>query len=158
MGLIVFPMAVGLATIADTLIRSFFLEGWYFVAPMLSILSMLSVAPASATQSVPADPIPDETLPLDEYFCRLVLQTPWNSFIGFTVDEPFSASDARLAWLSNTAALADGKGVGIDWTSSNLNQPWFGGSQFIPNTDDCSGKAWRQVIADGLMQASAGAC
>lgn len=117
-----------------------------------------SVAPASPTQSVPADPIPDETLPLDEYFCRLVLQTPWNSFIGFTVDEPFSTADARLAWLSNTAALADGKGVGIDWTSSNLNQPWFGGSQFIPNTDDCSGKAWRQVIADGLMQASAGAC
>ena len=121
-------------------------------------VALACVAPTSATQYVQANPIPDETLPLDEYFCRFVVQAPWTSFIGFTVDEPFSAIDARLAWLSNTGALADGKGVGIDWTSSNLNDPWFGGSRFIPNTEDCNGKAWRQVIADGLMQASAGVC
>ncbi len=117
-----------------------------------------SVAPTSATQYMQANPIPDATLPLDEYFCRLVVQAPWTSFIGFAIDEPHSATDARLPWLANTAKLADGKPVGVDWTSANLNHPWFGGSRFIPDTDDCSGKAWRQVIADGLMQASAGVC
>jgi hypothetical protein len=117
-----------------------------------------AVAPANDTSVVQAAPIPDSTLPLDEYFCRLVLQAPYTTFIGFAVDQPFSKTDARLAWFSNADKLADGKGVGIDWTSANLNHPWFGGSRFIPGTDDCSGRAWRQVIVDGLMQASVGAC
>ena len=30
--------------------------------------------------------------------------------------------------------------------------------RYIPKTDDCSGQAWRQLIADGLLQASAGTC
>ncbi len=117
-----------------------------------------SVAPTNATQYVRASPIPDATLPIDEYFCRLVLQTPWTSFIGVMVDEPHSETDARLDWFSNVDRLADGKGVGIDWTSANLNHPWFGGSRFIPNTDDCYGAAWRRLIVDGLMQVSAGVC
>jgi hypothetical protein len=117
-----------------------------------------SVAPTNATQYFQASPIPDATLPVDEYFCRIVVQAPWTSFIGFMVDEPFNKSDARLGWFSNVDKLADGAGVGIDWTSANLNHPWFGGSRFIPDTDDCNGRAWRQVIADGLMQASAGVC
>lgn len=117
-----------------------------------------SVVPTSATGSTPANPIPGVTLPVDEYFCRIVLQSPWNAFIGVMVDEPYDASEARFDWFSNVDRLADGKGVGIDWTSSNLNHPWFGGSQFIPNTDDCSGGAWRRLIADGLSQASVGAC
>src|SRR5947207_1078569 len=114
--------------------------------------------PVSATLSRQASPVPGLSLPADEYFCRLVLQAPWTSFIGVMVDEPYGAADAGLDWFSNADPLADGKGAGIDWTSSNLNDPWFGGSHFIPNTDDCYGKAWRQLIADGLMQASAGAC
>jgi len=54
--------------------------------------------------------------------------------------------------------LIDGKGVGIAWTSSNLNAPWFGGSQWIPNSDPCNGNAWRALIIDGLNQASVGLC
>jgi hypothetical protein len=114
--------------------------------------------PTSATQVVNATPIPDATLPLDEYFCRHVLQAPWTSFIGFHVDVPYSGDDARRDWFTNVDKLADGKGVGIDWTSSNLNNPWFGGSNWIPNTDSCSGNAWRQVIVAGLNQACAAAC
>jgi hypothetical protein len=117
-----------------------------------------SVVPTSSTLYVPASPIPGVNLPADEYFCRLMLQAPWTSFVGVMVDEPYGAVDARLDWFSNVERLADGKGVGIDWTSANLNNPWFGGSRFIPSTDDCSGGAWRQLIADGLMQASVGAC
>jgi hypothetical protein len=56
------------------------------------------------------------------------------------------------------AALADGKGVGIAWTSSNLNHSWFGGSRFIPKEDDCGGATWRKLIIDGLQQASGALC
>jgi hypothetical protein len=117
-----------------------------------------AVVPTDATLFVNASPIPDETLPPDEYFCRVVLQAPWTSFIGFQLDNPFSPSDARLAWFSNLDKLADGQGVGIDWTSANLNNSWFGGSHWIPDSQTCSGKAWRKVIVDGLHQASVGTC
>jgi len=117
-----------------------------------------AVTPVNATQVVNASPIPDAALPLDEYFCRIVLQAPWTSFIGFQVDNPFNASDAKQAWFSNVDKLADGKGVGIDWTSSNLNNPWFGGSHWIPNSTTCGGLAWRKLITDGLNQASSAAC
>lgn len=78
-------------------------------------------------------------------------------FIGFQVDVPYSQFEARLDWFSN-ATLADGRDVGIDWTSSNLNHPWFGGSRTIPNKDTCNGAAWRKLIVDGLTQASTGLC
>lgn len=117
-----------------------------------------SVAPASATQSVPFSPIPSASLPQDEYFCRIVLQAPWQYFVGFAVDQPFDKIQAKLAWFSNVAKLADGKGVGIEWSSANLNRPWFGGSGYIPGADECNGKAWRALIVDGLNQASAPAC
>ena len=114
--------------------------------------------PTNATQVASSRPIPDATLPLDEYFCRYVLQAPWTSFIGFQVDRPFGRADAGRDWFTNVDKLADGKGIGIDWTSANLNTPWFGGSHWIPNTDACSGNAWRQVIIVALNQASMGAC
>ena len=117
-----------------------------------------AMMPISATQSTSASPIPIATLPLDEYFCRIVLQAPWQSFIGVAIDEPFHKHQTKLAWFSNVDKLADGKGVGIEWSSANLNRPWFGGSGYIPATDDCGGNAWRQVIVDGLNQASAAAC
>jgi hypothetical protein len=116
-----------------------------------------AVVPVNSTQFVPSGPIPDGTLPVDEYLCYVRLQAPITMFIGFQVDVPYSQSEGRLDWFSN-ARLADGKGVGIDWTSSNLNHPWFGGSRFIPNKDTCNGPAWRKLIVDGLMQASAGLC
>ena len=117
-----------------------------------------AVMPLNASQFVNVSPIPDATLPLDEYFLRFVLQAPWTAFIGFLVDDPYSASDAPRDWCSNVDKLADGKGVGIDWTSHNLNGPWFGGSNWIPATDTCGGKEWRNLIVAGLEQAAVGAC
>jgi len=117
-----------------------------------------AVVPTNATLFVNSSPIPDATLPLDEYFCRFVLQAPWTSFLGFQVDVPFGAADARRDWFTNVDKLADGQGVGVDWTSANLNNSWFGGSHWIPKSETCGGKAWRQVIVDGLHQASVGAC
>ena len=113
--------------------------------------------PVNSTQFMSTAPIPDATLPLDEYVCNFRLQAPSATFIGFQVDVPYSRLEGRFDWFSN-AKLADGKGVGIDWTSSNLNNPWFGGSRFIPNKDTCNGPAWRKLIVDGLMQASTGLC
>jgi hypothetical protein len=117
-----------------------------------------AVVPTSSTLFVNASPIPNATLPLDEYYCRIVLQAPWSLFIGFQLDQPFSASDAQQAWCTNVDKLTDGQGVGISWASANLNGPWFDGSSWIPNTDACNGKAWRKVIIEGIHQASAGAC
>jgi hypothetical protein len=116
-----------------------------------------AVVPVNSTQFVPSGPIPDGALPVDEYLCYLRLQAPATMFIGFQVDVPHGKSEARFDWFSN-AKLADGKEVGIDWTSSNLNHPWFGGSRFIPNKDTCNGAAWRKLIVDGLTQASTGLC
>jgi hypothetical protein len=117
-----------------------------------------AVMPVNAMQFINAGPIPDASLPVDEYFCRILLQAPWTSFIGFQVDNPYGASDAQLDWFTNVDKLADGKGIGIDWTSPNLNNPWFGGSQWIPNSHTCGGLAWRKAIIAGLEQASSAAC
>jgi hypothetical protein len=116
-----------------------------------------AVMPVNSTQFMSSAPIPDATLPLDEYLCNYRLQAPTAMFIGFQVDVPHSQIEARFDWFTNVK-LADRKGVGIDWTSSNLNHPWFGGSRFIPNKDTCNGPAWRKLIVDGLMQASTGLC
>ena len=104
-----------------------------------------AVVPTNATLSVNSSPIPDATLPVDEYLCRVVLQAPWTSFIGFQLDIPHGAADASRDWFTNVDALADGQGVGIDWTSANLNNAWFGGSHWIPNSDACNGKACQVV-------------
>jgi hypothetical protein len=117
-----------------------------------------TVLPVNAVQVASSGPIPDATLPVDEYFCNYRLQAPAKMFIGFQVDAPHSRLEARFDWFSNVAKLSDGKAVGIDWTSSNLNHSWFGGSRFIPNKDTCNGPAWRKLIVDGLMQASTGVC
>jgi hypothetical protein len=112
---------------------------------------------ATPGKASPAAPIPDATLPLDEYLCRIVLDAPWSTFIGFTVDVPYKPSDVN-AWCSNAGKLADGSTIGIDWTSNNLNRPWFGGSPWIPNSDACHGNAWRKLIVAGINQASVAAC
>jgi len=117
-----------------------------------------AVFPVSRTQVISATPIKDATLPVDEYFCRVLMQVPPSKFIGFTVDVPHSRLDAKNAWFTNVDKLAGGSSVGIDWTSSNLNNAWFGGSRWIPNSDTCGGNHWRQVIVDGVKRASSGAC
>ena len=116
-----------------------------------------AAVPVSETQFLTAAPIPNDHLPLDEYFCRHVLDAPWTSFIGFQVDEPYSGDDARRDWFTNIE-LAGHTKVGIDWTSANLNPPWFGGSHWIPKTDACGGAAWRRLIIAGLERAAIGAC
>jgi hypothetical protein len=117
-----------------------------------------AVFPLSATQYNSAGPIPGSTLPLDEYFCRVILDAPWKSFIGFSVDVPHSSDKAKRPWYSNSEKLADGKAAGIGWTSHNMNAPWFGGSQWIPKADTCNGSTWRKLIADGLNQATVASC
>jgi len=117
-----------------------------------------ALMPTSATQAANSSPIPNTLLPLDEYYLRYIIQAPWTSYIGFLVDVPYTGDDSRRDWFSNVDKLADGAGIGIDWTSHNLNGPWFAGSNWIPNTDDCNGNAWRNVIVAGLQQASAAAC
>ena len=116
-----------------------------------------TVMPTSMTRMAAAAPIPNWRLPLDEYFIRYRLEAPLASFIGFRVDVPFNLQDSRRPWFTNVEKLTDGKGVGIAWTSSNLNGPWFGGSRYIPKTD-CNGDKWRKLIIDGLNQASVGMC
>lgn len=94
--------------------------------------------------------MPNNYLPVGDYFCQSVLKAPASDFIGFELDEPFGQGRARLPWVTNVHKLADGKPLGINWTSSNLNRPWFGGNSCIPNSDTCNGNAWRKVIVDGL--------
>jgi PST family polysaccharide transporter len=43
MGLLVFPLAVGLGAVAPTAVHTFFDRAWWDVAPMLTVLSILSV-------------------------------------------------------------------------------------------------------------------
>jgi hypothetical protein len=128
-----------------------------WLKPKAKTTALPAVVPVDRVQFLSSGPIPDATLPLDEYFCSSRLQAPNAMFIGFAVDVPYSKSDGRLDWFSN-AKLADGNSVGIDWTSSNLNHRWFGGSRFIPNEGTCNGAAWRKLIVEGLMQASTGLC
>jgi hypothetical protein len=116
-----------------------------------------SLIPISATQTMAMSPINQWLLPPDEHFCRYCIQAPWASFIGFRLDVAVGVNDAKRPWFTNTK-LADGRTWGIAWNSSNLNDPWFGGSRWIPNTDGCKGNAWRALIVDGLKQASAGVC
>src|SRR5262249_53108161 len=133
-----------------------FLFPW--VKPKGQRKSIPAFLPINATQFATSTPVPDASLPIDEYFVRMVLKAPMTAFIGFLVDNPYSASDAPRDWLSNVDKLGDGKGVGIDWTSHNLNGAWFGGSHWIPPTDTCQGNAWRSLVVAGLKHASVAAC
>src|ERR1700716_3916699 len=45
-----------------------------------------AVVPVNSVQFMSAAPIPDATLPLDEYVCNFLLQEPSAMFIGFQVD------------------------------------------------------------------------
>jgi hypothetical protein len=118
-----------------------------------------SVLPVSMTKYIAAGPIRGWTAPLDDYFAAGLLIAPSQNFIGFRLDAPFPGTNNPLRpWHTNVDKLADGKPIGIEWTSCNMNRPWFAGSPWIPATDDCKGKAWRALIIDGLNQASASMC
>ena len=91
-------------------------------------------------------------LPPDEYFCNYVLKAPSRSFISFSVGVPFAHGAQKRFWHTNVDNIG-GRSVGIGWTSSNLNHPWFAGSRWIPHRDE--GKYWRARIIEGLRQAAA---
>jgi hypothetical protein len=91
-------------------------------------------------------------LPPDDYFCNYVLKAPRESFISFSVGAPFVGSAQKQSWHTNVDDIA-GHPIGIGWTSSNLNHPWFAGSRWIPDRD--GGKYWRARIIDGLRRAAA---
>ena len=162
------PEALGLAAVVSmSFVRGkigTYSAGNLFLFPWLSpkgrALKIVwpSVAPTDSTQFIQANPIPSHFLPPDEYLCNWVLQAPSSNFIGFQVGTPFGKGGAKLPWGTDVTKLADGGPVGINWTSSNLNRAWFGGSNSIPNDETCNGAAWRKVIVDGLNQASIGAC
>jgi hypothetical protein len=135
-----------------------FLFPWLKSRGRASSLVWPSVIPTDVTQFVQASPIPNNYLPLGDYFCRFVLKAPSSNFIGFELDAPFGQDRSKLAWVTNLDKLADGAPVGINWTSTNLNPVWFGGNSSVPNTDTCNGRAWRKVIIDGLNQASVDTC
>jgi hypothetical protein len=162
------PDALGLAGVVSmTFVRgkigtysagNLFLFPWLNAKGRAQKIVWPCVAPTDSTQFIQANPIPSHFLPPDEYLCDRVLQAPSLNFIGFQVGAPFGKGRARLTWITDVAKLADGRPVGINWTSSNLNRAWFGGSNSIPNGETCNGAAWRKVIVEGLNQASVAAC
>jgi hypothetical protein len=104
-----------------------------------------AVKPIIATAAM--DPL---GLPPDEFFCHYVLKAPRQSFIGFELGAPLSRDRANRPWHSN---LKIGDAIlGATWTSSNLNDPWFAGSRWIP--DNGSGRDWRARIIRGLRRAT----
>jgi hypothetical protein len=88
----------------------------------------------------------------DEYFCNYVLKAPRQSFISFSIGAPFVCGAQKRAWHTNVDNIGGGS-IGIGWTSSNLNHPWFAGSRWIPDRGD--GKYWRARIIEGVRQVSA---
>ena len=119
-------------------------------------IAQLSQYQAFLPGPIPANPLPNFGAPLDEQLCTYALQAPSQDFIGFAVDVPLS-SRGGLSWYSTVDSVA-GQTVGVDWSSSNLNGPWFGGSQAIPADDACGGDQWRKLIVAGLRQAATMAC
>ena len=91
-------------------------------------------------------------LPPDEYLCNYVIKLPRQSFISFSVGAPFAHGAEKRPWHSNVDNIGGGT-IGIGWTSSNLNHPWFAGSRWIPDRGE--GKYWRARIIEGVRQASA---
>jgi hypothetical protein len=135
-----------------------FLFPWLKAKGRVRNVAWPSVAPKDGMNFFQAGPTPNNFLPPGEHFCSFVLEAPASNFIGFSLDTPFEKGRAKLPWATNVKKLADGGPVGINWTSANLNRPWFGGSSCIPQNDTCNGSAWRKVIVDGLNQASIAAC
>ena len=84
-------------------------------------------------------------LPPDEYCCNYLLGVPRENFISFSLGKPFVNGAQNHPWQGNLALR--GTTVGVGWTSSNLNHPWFAGSRWIPERG--AGAHWRaRVIAD----------
>ena len=107
--------------------------------------------PDSTSPLVKTAPMTTLGLPPDEFFCHYVLQAHWQSFISCTLDMPIAGEIGAWPWHSNVDI--DGATIGVRWTSSNLNHPWFAGSRWIPENDDV--QIWRARIIDGVRRAAA---
>jgi hypothetical protein len=118
---------------------------------------MLPALKAFLPDSSTTTPLRFVGLPPDEQFCRYELRAPWQSFIGFSVDKPVDASKAKQPWYTNVDQIGNGA-VGIEWTSQNLNHPWFAGSRWIPAGKECNGMYWRALIIRAVRDASLMAC
>ncbi|HEY1473321.1 MAG TPA: hypothetical protein VGF53_04485 [Pseudolabrys sp.] len=114
---------------------SVFLPGSSAAAPLIATLAM---TPGG--------------LPPDDYFCSYVLKAPRENFISFSVGAPFVRGAQKWPWHTNLDNIV-GSSIGIGWTSSNFNHPWFAGSHWIPESGD--GKYWRTRIIDGIRQVAA---
>jgi len=104
-----------------------------------------------ASPLITAVPMMTRGLAPDEFFCHYVLKAPWQSFISCEFGAPIAREIGLAPWHGNVAIGDDI--VGVRWTSSNLNDSWFLGSRWIPETD--LGKAWRARIIDGVRRAAA---
>jgi hypothetical protein len=133
---------------------SLFLFPW--LKPRGDTLGLTALFPTSATTAARGVPLTRASV-ADEVFCGNVLQAPRAQFIGFVVNVPYDRERAKSARFTNVV-LADRMHVGINWTSSNLNDRYFAGSRIIPHGGVCNGGTWRKLIVDGLHLASKGAC
>jgi hypothetical protein len=131
-----------------------FLFPW--LKPGGAALGLSALFPTSPTASRQALPLARASV-ADELFCGTVIQAPRPAFIGFIVNVPYDEARTKTKRCTNYL-LNDGKQAGINWTSSNLNHPYFAGSRLIPSTSLCNGSRWRALIVEGLKAASTGAC
>ena len=115
------------------------------------LVAFLPVIAFAADRLVTTDRTIEWQSPIDASATVLSVQRP----DGEVVTDTFAAGRNPMLRFDK---LADGKPVSVAWNSSNLNDPWFGGSRWIPNTADCNGSSWRSVIADGLNLASGPVC
>ncbi len=87
-------------------------------------------------------------LPPDEYLCNYVLGVPRENFISFSLGKPLVNGAQNHPWQGNL--VLRGTSVGIGWTSSNLNHPWFAGSRWIPERGE--GARWRAHVIEELRR------
>jgi hypothetical protein len=113
--------------------------------------SAAAFLPGQSADNAPIAVAPIATLglPPDEFFCHYVIQATPQSFISCEVGAPIGCDDSRGPWHGNVAIA--GEIVGFRWTSSNLNDRWFEGSHWIPDSDD--GVAWRDRFIEGVRAA-----
>jgi hypothetical protein len=106
--------------------------------------------PDAASPLIKTAPMTTLGLPPDEFFCHYVLKAPWQSFISCTLESPLAREIGTWPWHNNVEI--GGTTIGVCWTSSNLNHPWFAGSRWIPDSD--GGQVWRARIIDGVRRAA----
>jgi len=131
--LFLFPFMRG----ASNANESAFLPGTSVASPLIETAPMMTLGLAP-----------------DEFFCHYVLKAPWQSFIGCALDAPIAREIGPGPWHSNVT-IGD-ETIGVCWTSSNLNDRWFDGSRWIPESDD--GNAWRARIVQGVRHAATMTC